>query len=218
MDLKDIFAQVDQHDVAKQEVEAFKLMMKEYEMGLLEIKSDLEIIDLEWRATNGYSPFEHVKTRIKTPLSLRKKMEKKNVDFKPEAIRENIFDIIGVRIVTTFEEDVYSIYELLKNRDDLKIKRVKDYIKHPKASGYKSLHLIVETQLYMSKGVKWIPLEIQIRTLAMDFFAAAEHKLQYKYSEIDKNLKKELFRISEIAGQLDEKMGEVRKAILPPDK
>lgn len=135
-------------------VEDFSYLFKEYEMGLLELKSDIEIIDLEWQAKYGYSPFEHVKTRIKSPLSLKDKLKRKGIDYSLESIQQNIFDIIGVRIVTTFEDDVYKIYDILNGRNDLRIKRVKDYIKNPKQSGYKSLHLIVETELVLSEGVK----------------------------------------------------------------
>lgn len=133
-------------------VEDFSYLFKEYEMGLLELKSDIEIIDLEWQAKYGYSPFEHVKTRIKSPLSLKDKLKRKGIDYNLESIQQNIFDIIGVRIVTTFEDDVYKIYDILKGRNDLRIKRVKDYIKNPKPSGYKSLHLIVETELVYQKA------------------------------------------------------------------
>ncbi|WP_414055891.1 GTP pyrophosphokinase [Macrococcus equi] len=182
MDINQIFNKIEEQTEFIKMAEDFQYFFKEYEMGLLELTSDIDIIDLEWQARYGYSPFEHVKTRIKAPLSLREKINRKGVEPSLEAIRANIFDIIGVRIVTTFEEDVYKICELLSSRSDLRIVRVKDYIKQPKPSGYKSLHLIVETELVLSEGVKWIPAEIQIRTLAMDFFASTEHKLQYKYN------------------------------------
>lgn len=215
-ELKFLLEQVETHDYIRDIAEKFNYFFKEYEMGLLELQSDIEIIDLEWQARYGYSPFEHIKTRIKSPMSLKEKIEKKGVDFTPEAIRENIFDIIGVRIVTSFEDDVYQIYELLKNRNDLRIKRVKDYIKNPKPSGYKSLHLIVETELVLSEGVKWIPAEIQIRTLAMDFFASTEHKLQYKYNTkaLSDDIRNELKEIANVSSALDQKMTEVRNTIL----
>lgn len=197
-------------------VEDFSYLFKEYEMGLLELKSDIEIIDLEWQAKYGYSPFEHVKTRIKSPLSLKDKLKRKGIDYNLESIQQNIFDIIGVRIVTTFEDDVYKIYDILKGRNDLRIKRVKDYIKNPKPSGYKSLHLIVETELVLSEGVKWVPAEIQIRTLAMDFFASTEHKLQYKYNtkKLSDSIRQELREVADVSSVLDRKMTEVRNTIM----
>ncbi|UBH13607.1 GTP pyrophosphokinase [Macrococcus armenti] len=197
-------------------VEDFSYLFKEYEMGLLELKSDIEIIDLEWQAKHGYSPFEHVKTRIKSPLSLKDKLKRKGIDYSLESIQQNIFDIIGVRIVTTFEDDVYKIYDILNGRNDLRIKRVKDYIKNPKQSGYKSLHLIVETELVLSEGVKWVPAEIQIRTLAMDFFASTEHKLQYKYNtkKLSDSIRQELREVADVSSVLDRKMTEVRNTIM----
>ncbi|UOB20970.1 GTP pyrophosphokinase [Macrococcus armenti] len=197
-------------------VEDFSYLFKEYEMGLLELKSDIEIIDLEWQAKYGYSPFEHVKTRIKSPLSLKDKLKRKGIDYSLESIQQNIFDIIGVRIVTTFEDDVYKIYDILQGRNDLRIKRVKDYIKNPKPSGYKSLHLIVETELVLSEGVKWVPAEIQIRTLAMDFFASTEHKLQYKYNtkKLSDSIRQELREVADVSSVLDRKMTEVRNTIM----
>lgn len=216
MDINEIFNKIEeQHDFIKL-AEEFQYFFKEYEMGLLEITSDIEIIELEWQARYGYSPFEHIKTRIKAPLSLREKLNRKGIAPTLEAIRANIFDIIGVRIVTTFEEDVYKICEILSRRNDLRVVRVKDYIKNPKPSGYKSLHLIVETELVLSEGVKWIPAEIQIRTLAMDFFASTEHKLQYKYNtkQLSDEIRKELREVADASSELDRKMTEVRNTIL----
>lgn len=216
MDIENVMQKIeDQSEIIKL-VEDFSYLFKEYEMGLLELKSDIEVIDLEWQAKYGYSPFEHIKTRIKSPISLRDKIKRKEIDFNLKSIQENIFDIIGVRIVTTFEDDVYKIYDILKGRNDLKIVRVKDYIKNPKQSGYKSLHLIVETELVLSEGVKWVPAEIQIRTLAMDFFASTEHKLQYKYNtkKLNDSIRRELKEVADFSSELDRKMTEVRNTIL----
>lgn len=219
-ELKKLYDTYESMSEAHQLFDEFSLFYKEYEMGLLELQSDIEIIELEWESKYEYSPFEHIKTRIKTPMSLREKIERKHVPFSLQGIRDNIFDIIGVRIVTTFEDDVYKIYDMLKNRSDLRIKRVKDYIKNPKPSGYKSLHLIVETELVLSEGAKWIPAEIQIRTLAMDFFASTEHKLQYKYNtrELSDQIKKELYEVAVASSKLDEQMTHVRNAILIQDQ
>lgn len=216
MDIENVMQKIeDQSEIIKL-VEDFSYLFKEYEMGLLELKSDIEVIDLEWQAKYGYSPFEHIKTRIKSPISLRDKLKRKEIDFNLKSIQENIFDIIGVRIVTTFEDDVYKIYDILKGRNDLKIVRVKDYIKNPKQSGYKSLHLIVETELVLSEGVKWVPAEIQIRTLSMDFFASTEHKLQYKYNtqKLNDSIRRELKEVADASSELDRKMTEVRNTIL----
>ncbi|GGB00936.1 GTP pyrophosphokinase family protein [Macrococcus hajekii] len=216
MDLKTIFNSFGAHEDYRQIILEFNDFIKLYEMALLELQSDIEIIELEWQTRYEYSPFEHIKTRMKTSQSLQRKIERKGVPFTIEGIRDNIFDIVGLRIVTSFEDDVYKIYELLKRRNDLRIRRVKDYIKNPKPSGYKSLHLIVETELILSEGIKWVPAEIQIRTLAMDFFASTEHKLQYKYNtkELSQDLKDELYEVALASSKLDEKMTQVRNTIL----
>lgn len=216
MDISAVFKQFDSLNEFKDITDSFNYFFKEYEMAMIELKSDIEIIDLEWYAKYGYSPFEHIKTRMKSPLSLRNKIERKGIPFTTTAIRETINDIIGLRIVTSFEDDVYKIYELIANRSDLRIKRVKDYIKYPKASGYKSLHVIVEVELVLSEGHVWIPAEIQIRTLAMDFFASLEHKLQYKYNtkQLTSEMRRELYDVAQASSMLDEKMSHVRDNLM----
>ncbi|WP_237703257.1 GTP pyrophosphokinase [Paenibacillus larvae] len=146
--------------------------LREYRMALNELTSDFQIVDLEWKTKYGYSPIEHLKSRMKTPVSLIKKMQKRGLSFDRESIRANIHDIVGIRIVTSFIEDVYMLKEHIEQREDIRVIRVKDYIKEPKPSGYKSLHLVVDTQIILSSGVIWVPAEIQIRTSAMDFWAS----------------------------------------------
>lgn len=155
--------------------------IKSYEMVLIELESDFKILDLEWNATYGYSPIEHIKIRLKNPTSLIKKMESRNITFNQEDISRSIKDIAGIRIVTGFIDDVYMLLDHIKQREDLRITEVKDYIENPKPSGYRSLHVIAESQVILSNAVIWVPAEIQIRTLSMDFWASLEHKLQYKY-------------------------------------
>lgn len=159
--------------------------IKSYEMVLIELESDFKILDLEWNATYGYSPIEHIKTRLKSPTSLIKKMESRNVTFNQEDISRSIKDIAGIRIVTGFIDDVYMLLDHIKQREDLRIIEIKDYIENPKPSGYRSLHVIAESQVILSNAVIWVPAEIQIRTLSMDFWASLEHKLQYKYKNSD---------------------------------
>ncbi|KGX86508.1 GTP pyrophosphokinase [Pontibacillus litoralis] len=187
-----------------------------YEMALNEIKSDFQIVDLEWRTKYGYSPIEHLKTRMKTIPSLVEKVEHKQVPFTQEAIQANIFDIAGVRIVTSFIDDVYMLKDHIEQRDDSRILKVKDYIQNPKASGYKSLHLVIETKIITSNDILWIPAEIQIRTSAMDFWASTEHKLNYKYhgDTIPKEAKQQLVELSKASYQLDEQMSLLRNQLL----
>jgi len=190
---------------------------KRYEMVLKELKSDFDILDLEWQAIYGYSPIENIKARLKQPISLLKKIERKGVPFEQEAINENIRDIAGIRIVTSFLDDVYMMLEHIKKREDLRIVEVKDYIQNPKPSGYRSLHVIVESKLILSDSVIWVPAEIQIRTLSMDFWASLEHKLQYKYKgmdEIPEEDREILKQVAVTSFTNDVKMNQLRKKLL----
>ena len=186
-----------------------------YEMAITELESDLGIIDLDWQTRLGYSPIEHVKTRMKTLPAIVRKMKRKELPLDVEALWEHIHDVAGIRIVTSFRDDIYSILHHLQTRDDLDIIEIKDYIEHPKPSGYRSLHLIVKTKVYLADRIIWVPAEIQIRTLAMDFWAATEHKLQYKYQHaVPEASKEELIEASLMADALDTQMGRIRQEIL----
>ena len=186
-----------------------------YEMAITELESDLGIIDLDWQTRLGYSPIEHVKTRMKTLPSIVRKMKRKELPLDVEALWEHIHDVAGIRIVTSFRDDIYAILHHLQTRDDLDIIEIKDYIEHPKPSGYRSLHLIVKTKVYLADRIIWVPAEIQIRTLAMDFWAATEHKLQYKYQHaVPEASKEELIEASLMADALDTQMGRIRQEIL----
>ncbi|WP_332849180.1 GTP pyrophosphokinase [Bacillus sp. FJAT-42315] len=187
-----------------------------YQMALNELESDFKIIDLEWKTAHGYSPIEHLKTRMKTVFSLVDKVESKNIPLTQEAVEKEIRDIAGVRIVTSFIDDVYMLKKHIEQREDTRILRVKDYIKEPKKSGYKSLHLIIETQVILSNQILWVPAEIQIRTSAMDFWASTEHKLNYKYQGevIPEEAQKQLVELSKASFALDKEMSKLRNQLL----
>lgn len=186
-------------------------------MVLKELESDFSILDLEWNATYGYSPIEHIKTRLKDPMSLIRKIDKKGVNFNQEDITNEIKDIAGIRIVTSFMDDVYMLLEHIKTRQDLKVLKIKDYIQNPKPSGYRSLHVIVESQVILSDTVIWVPAEIQLRTLSMDFWASLEHKLQYKYKksgEIPNEDRELLKEVANSSFEDDVKMSLLRQKLL----
>ncbi|MBS4200461.1 GTP pyrophosphokinase family protein [Bacillus sp. FJAT-49732] len=187
-----------------------------YQMALHELESDFKIIDLEWKTRYGYSVIEHKKTRIKTLRSLVEKIQRKEIPLTQEAVRNEIRDILGVRIVTSFVDDVYMLKEHIQQREDIRIIRVKDYIQDPKMSGYKSLHLIVETQVILSNEIIWVPAEIQIRTSAMDFWASTEHKLNYKYQgeTIPEDAQKQLIELAKASSLMDKEMSRLRTQLL----
>ncbi|WP_312469412.1 GTP pyrophosphokinase family protein [Neobacillus sp.] len=187
-----------------------------YQMALHELESDFKIIDLEWKTHHGYSVIEHMKTRLKTLRSLVEKIQRKEIPLTQEAVRNEIRDILGVRIVTSFIDDVYMLKEHIEQREDIRMIRVKDYIQNPKMSGYKSLHLIVETQIILSNEIIWVPVEIQIRTSAMDFWASTEHKLNYKYQgeTIPEDAQKQLIELAKASSLMDKEMSGLRTKLL----
>jgi putative GTP pyrophosphokinase len=187
-----------------------------YQMALHELESDFKVIDLEWKTQHGYSPIEHMKTRIKKLSSLVEKIQRKEIPLTQEAVRNEIRDILGVRIVTSFIDDVYMLKEHIEQREDIRMIRVKDYIQDPKMSGYKSLHLIVETQVILSNEIIWVPAEIQIRTSAMDFWASTEHKLNYKYQgeTIPEDAQKQLIELAKASSLMDKEMSRLRTKLL----
>jgi putative GTP pyrophosphokinase len=187
-----------------------------YQMALHELESDFKIIDLEWKTQHGYSPIEHMKTRMKKLKSLVEKIQRKEIPLTQEAVRNEIRDILGVRIVTSFIDDVYMLKEHIEQREDIRLVRVKDYIQNPKMSGYKSLHLIVETQVILSNEIIWVPAEIQIRTSAMDFWASTEHKLNYKYQgeTIPEDAQKQLIELAKASSLMDKEMSRLRTKLL----
>ncbi|MET3321489.1 UNVERIFIED_ORG: putative GTP pyrophosphokinase [Peribacillus simplex] len=187
-----------------------------YQMALHELESDFKVIDLEWKTQYGYSPIEHMKTRLKKLRSLVEKIQRKEIPLTQEAVRNEIRDILGVRIVTSFIDDVYMLKEHIEQREDIRMIRVKDYIQDPKMSGYKSLHLIVETQVILSNEIIWVPAEIQIRTSAMDFWASTEHKLNYKYQgeTIPEDAQKQLIELAKASSLMDKEMSRLRTKLL----
>jgi putative GTP pyrophosphokinase len=153
----------------------------EYKFGLEELCTKLRILEEEFLALHDYNPIENVSARLKSTASLLEKVERKGVDLTLQAVRESITDIAGIRVTCTFESDVYRVLGMLTRQADLEVVRIKDYIVDPKPNGYRSLHLIVTVPVFMTESVVNVPVEIQLRTVAMDFWATLEHKIFYKY-------------------------------------
>lgn len=188
----------------RNEITRFMMM---YRFAISEIETKIEILKDEFHFLHEYSPIENSISRVKSPESIMKKLYRKGGDFSLQYIKENIKDIAGIRITCSFVSDIYRICDLLQNQSDLKIIEVKDYIKHPKPNGYKSLHVIVEVPVFMSHGQEDVCVEIQIRTIAMDFWASLEHKIYYKFNEeVPSSFLKELKEAADSAAMLDAKM------------
>ena len=194
----------DQLRAARQEIQGFLL---QYEFGQREIETKLSILSDEFQALHDYNPIEHVNSRVKSPESLVEKVARKGVNSTLAGVRESITDIAGVRVTCAFVADVYRLFDLLTRQDDVAVREVKDYIAHPKPNGYQSLHAIVEIPVFLSSGAVFVPVEVQFRTIAMDFWASLEHKIYYKYSaEVPAHLLAELREAASTAAELDARM------------
>lgn len=184
--------------------DAFTRFMMSYRFGLDELLTKINILRDEFAHLHSYNPIEHVSSRLKTPESLVQKAVRKNVPLTFDGVRENIFDIAGVRINCSFVADTYTVKDMLVGRDDVRVVDYEDYIANPKPNGYRSLHLTVEIPVSLSDRVQRVPVEVQIRTMAMDFWASLEHKIFYKYDgEVPTRLRTELRDAAIAAYRLD---------------
>ncbi|PFP30488.1 GTP pyrophosphokinase [Bacillus sp. AFS073361] len=195
----------------KNELIRFSLM---YKFGLDEMNTKINILKEEFIHIHEYNPIEHTNSRLKSPESILKKMHAKNLSFSLESIKENIKDIAGIRIVCPFITDVYKISQIIENQKDVELVKRKDYIKNPKPNGYQSLHLIIKIPVFMSDKVEMVFVELQIRTIAMDFWASLEHKIYYKYDkEIPERIKNDLKEAALSASELDFKMEKINNEV-----
>ena len=195
------------------QIQLWREILEPYTLAVEELKVKFKHMIGEYRRAGEYSPIEQVTGRVKTISSILEKTQKKGILL--DDIEREIEDIAGVRIICQFVEDIYKVAELIKNRRDMKIKSEKDYILHQKDSGYRSYHMIVWYSVETVKGPKTIPVEIQIRTLAMDFWATVEHSLQYKYKEhMPGRLRERLHNSAETIVILDKEMSSVRDEIM----
>ncbi|TWG97765.1 putative GTP pyrophosphokinase [Nocardioides sp. J9] len=185
-----------------------------YKFGLDEMLTKINILreELSFRGTGN--PIEHVSSRLKTIESLREKAERIGCPLELEAIAEQITDIAGVRIVCAFISDAYQVLDMLTTQPDVTVRTIKDYVARPKPNGYRSLHAIVEIPVFLSDDVRQVPIELQIRTVAMDFWASVEHKIYYKYDkDVPSDLLAELEAAAHVAQDLDERMGELHRIV-----
>ena len=188
-------------------VDSWKEVNLIYNSALKEIGTKLEILNDEFQHVHRYNPIEHIKSRIKSPESIVKKLKKNGYDSTIENMVKYVNDIAGIRVICSFTSDIYRIAEMLINQSDIKVISVKDYIKKPKPSGYKSYHLIVTVPIFLSDRIVDAKVEIQIRTVAMDFWASLEHKIHYKFEgDAPEHIKAELIECARMVADLDSRM------------
>ena len=200
-------------------VESWNSFMLLYNSALKEIGTKIEVLNDEFQHIHQYNPIEYVKKRIKKPESIVKKLKRYGYETSIENMVKYINDVAGIRIVCSFTSDIYRIAEMITNQNDIKILSIKDYIKSPKESGYKSYHMIVTIPIFLSDRVVDTKVEIQIRTIAMDFWASLEHKIYYKFEgNAPEYISRDLRECSSIVSMLDAKMLSLNEAILQAKK
>ncbi len=194
--------------------EAFMKLMSNYESAMMEVETKLKVLNLEFSLLFERNPFETIKSRLKKPASILEKLNRKGFPVSLESIEENLFDIAGIRVICSFPEDIYATAELLTQQDDIHVIDRKDYIAHPKENGYRSLHLILEVPIFLSTGKKFMKVEVQFRTIAMDFWASLDHKLKYKKNLDNADyIAQQLKECADIISCMDRKMQEIRSMI-----
>lgn len=185
-----------------------------YNSALKQISTKLEILNDEFQHVHRYNPIEHIKSRIKTPESIVKKLKKHGYESTIGNMVRYVNDIAGIRVICSFTSDIYQIAEMISNQSDISVISVKDYIVNPKASGYKSYHMLVTVPVYLSDRIEDTKVEIQIRTVAMDFWASLEHKIHYKFEgNAPDHIKEQLVECSRIVSDLDARMLSLNKEI-----
>ena len=185
----------------------YKQMKLLYKSALKEIRTKLEILNDEFKFVHKYNPIEHIESRLKTEESITRKLFRKGMGVTMENIQKYIDDIAGVRVICSFTPDIYRIVDMISAQDDIEVLKTKDYMINPKPNGYRSYHMIVKVPIFLSDRVVPTKVEIQIRTVAMDFWASLEHKIYYKYEgNAPDYIKKELKECADLAAFLDSKM------------
>lgn len=195
-------------DLIKQEdADGWETLMFLYNAALKEINTKIDILNDEFQHIYHYTPIEHIKSRIKTPTSIVNKLKKNSYETSVENMVKYVNDIAGIRIICSFTSDIYLIADMITKQSDLKVVSVKDYITHPKVSGYQSYHILVTVPIHLTQGIMDTIVEIQIRTIAQDFWASLEHKIYYKFEgNAPGYIRRELQECANIVSNLDQRM------------
>ncbi|HBF66309.1 MAG TPA: GTP pyrophosphokinase [Clostridium sp.] len=203
-----------QPEIIIREAKPFMELMMECKCALMEVETKLNVLNAEFALKYNRNPLESIKSRIKSPMSIVEKLKRKGYPLTVESMVRNLFDIAGIRVICSFVDDIYAIAALLVQQDDITLLEAKDYIKSPKENGYRSLHLILEVPVFLAEKKKPMKVEVQFRTIAMDFWASLEHKLKYKKDISDaKEIFEELQECADIISHMDLRMQEIRNRI-----
>lgn len=200
-------------EAIKSQIEPVEELFTYYRCAIMEVETKFKVLNEQFSLRYDNNPIESIKSRIKTYESILRKAKRKGIPYEIDAIANNIFDIAGIRVICSFEKDIYLLADYLLAQDDITLIERKDYIKNPKPSGYRSLHLIVEVPIFLSTGKKMMKVEVQLRTIAMDFWASLEHKLRYKKDIPEAQMEmltKEMKKCADMTTELDHRMQYVR--------
>lgn len=199
---------------ALQKTYDFAKLMSYYKCAMMEIETKFNVLNEEFTLQFDRQPINSIKTRLKNPISIRQKLSSKGYELSMESIEQNLHDVAGIRVVCSFIEDVYMLAEALLKQDDITLIEAKDYIKAPKANGYRSLHLIVAVPIFLQHEKRIMQAEVQLRTIAMDSWASLEHQLRYKKdTPLDGAVQWELRYCADLSAQLDERMNAMKKRL-----
>ena len=192
----------------------YMAMMNKYRCAIMEVETKLKVLNTEFSLQYDRNPFESIKSRLKSPVSIMEKLRRKGLPINEEVleqqIEENLFDVAGLRVICAFQEDIYALSDLLVHQDDIQLLRTKDYIKNPKPNGYRSLHQILEIPVFLKEGKTFVKVEVQFRTIAMDFWASVDHKLRYKKNVTNEEEIMEKLRIcADSITAIDEEMQKI---------
>lgn len=211
--IPDIFGKF---DAKRQELQR---LMSYYRCAMMEIETKFKVLNEERLSVWERNPIENIKCRVKSPESIFEKLVRRGLPLTISSIEENLTDVAGVRVICEFIEDVYELAEVLLAQDDIELIERKDYIQNPKPNGYRSLHLIVQTPIFLLDGRKDMKVEIQFRTIAMDFWASLEHDLNYKKGyHLPQEISKELLACAELSASLDKRMNALKCKVLDERK
>lgn len=200
--------------VFEEKIQPFNELMAYYKCAMMEVETKFRVLNEEFSLQYDRNPISAIKTRLKTTRSIVDKLYRYNFPITPASIEENLNDVAGVRVVCSFEKDVYLLAEALLSQDDIELISKKDYIANPKANGYRSLHLIIAVPIYLVNEKRTMRVEIQLRTISMDSWATLEHQLRYKKNfEFTDEMAEELYTCSKLSADLDHKMDKLRKML-----
>ncbi len=201
-------------EFVEEKIEEMNETLLIYRSAIKEVKTKLDILDDELKIKRKRNPIEYMKSRVKTPGSIMEKLRRKGFEMSIESAKKNLNDIAGIRVICSFVGDIYDIAKMLIRQDDITLIEEKDYIKDPKPNGYRSLHLVIEVPIFFSDNVEQVRVEVQIRTIAMDFWASLEHKLYYKtFGEGPIHITKDLKECADLIASTDMRMQDIQKEV-----